>query len=87
MIGFAAETHDLELNAAKKLRAKNCDAIVANDVSGSEIGMESDENEVTIFFRDGEIRKISRAPKKIIARELVKIISKMWEKSLTKKSW
>ncbi|HEX8897704.1 MAG TPA: phosphopantothenoylcysteine decarboxylase [Chthoniobacterales bacterium] len=87
VIGFAAETHDLEINAQKKLRAKNCDAIVANDVSRSEIGMESDENEVTIFFRDGEIKKISRAPKKIIARELVKIIAKMWEKSLTKKSW
>jgi phosphopantothenoylcysteine decarboxylase/phosphopantothenate--cysteine ligase len=87
VIGFAAETHDLEIHAEKKLRAKDCDAIVANDVSGSETGMESDENEVTIFFRDGENKKISRAPKKIIGRELVKIIAKMWEKSLTKKSW
>lgn len=86
VIGFAAETHDLKENAQKKLRGKNCDAIVANDVSGSETGIESDENEVTIFFRDGESKKISRAPKKNIARELVKIIAKMWEKSLTKKS-
>jgi len=87
VIGFAAETHDLKIHAVKKLGAKNCDAIVANDVSGSETGMESDENEVTIFFRDGQNKKISRAPKKIIAGELVKIIAKMWEKSLTKKSW
>jgi phosphopantothenoylcysteine decarboxylase / phosphopantothenate---cysteine ligase len=87
VVGFAAETHDLTSNAQKKLRAKNCDAIVANDVSRSEIGMDSDENEVTIFFRDGEIKKISRAPKKNIARELVKIFSKMFEKGLTKKSW
>ncbi len=87
VVGFAAETHDLKQNAQKKLHAKNCDAIVANDVSGSETGMESDENEVTIFFENGDAKKISRAPKKIIARELVKIISKMWEKSLTKKSW
>ena len=87
VVGFAAETHDLKLNAQKKLRAKNCDAIVANDVSGSETGMESDENEVTIFFRDAETRTISRAPKKIIARELVKIFEKMFEKGLTKKSW
>jgi phosphopantothenoylcysteine decarboxylase / phosphopantothenate---cysteine ligase len=86
VVGFAAETHELKINAQKKLHAKNCDAIVANDVSGTEIGMESDENEVTIFFRDGEIKKISRAPKKIIARELVKIFSKMFEKGLTKKS-
>jgi len=77
----------LKSNARKKLRAKNCDAIVANDVSGNETGMESDENEVTIFFRDGEIRKISRAGKKIIARELVKIFEKIFEKGLTKKSW
>jgi phosphopantothenoylcysteine decarboxylase/phosphopantothenate--cysteine ligase len=87
VVGFAAETHDLKQNAQKKLRAKNCDAIVANDVSGSETGMESDENEVTIFFRNGESKKISRTSKKIIARELVKIIAKMWENSLTKKSW
>ena len=87
VIGFAAETHDVARNAEKKLRAKNCDAIVANDVSGSEVGMESDENEVTIFFRDGQKQKISRAPKKIIARELVKIFAKMFEKGLTKKSW
>jgi phosphopantothenoylcysteine decarboxylase/phosphopantothenate--cysteine ligase len=87
VIGFAAETHDLKINAQKKLRAKNCDAIVANDVSGSETGMESDENEVAIFFRGGEIKKISRARKKIVARELVKIFAKMFEKGLTKKSW
>ena len=87
VVGFAAETHDLKINARKKLRAKNCDAIVANDVSGSEIGMESDENEVTIFFRDGQIKKISRASKKKIGRELVKIFEKIFEKGLTKKSW
>jgi phosphopantothenoylcysteine decarboxylase/phosphopantothenate--cysteine ligase len=87
VIGFAAETHDLKMNARKKLRAKNCDAIVANDVSGSETGMESDQNEVTIFFRDGEIKKISRAQKKKIGRELVKIFEKIFEKGLTKKSW
>ena len=87
VIGFAAETHDLKIHAQKKLRAKNCDAIVANDVSGSETGMESDENEVTIFFRDGEMKKISRAPKKNIARALVKIFEKIFEKGLTKKSW
>jgi phosphopantothenoylcysteine decarboxylase/phosphopantothenate--cysteine ligase len=86
VVGFAAETHDLETNAQKKLQAKNCDLIVANDVSRTDSGMESDENAVTIFFRNGESRTISRAQKQIIARELVKIISKMSEKSLTKKS-
>jgi phosphopantothenoylcysteine decarboxylase/phosphopantothenate--cysteine ligase len=86
VVGFAAETHDLKNNAQRKLRRKNCDMIVANDVSRSDSGMESDVNEVVIFFRNGESEKISRASKKIIARELVKKISKMFEKSLTKKS-
>jgi len=86
VVGFAAETHDLESNARKKLLAKNCDMIVANDISRNDSGMESDDNAVTIFFRSGESKRISRAPKKIIARELVKIISKMLQKSLTKKS-
>jgi hypothetical protein len=47
--------------------------------------MEGDQNEVIIFFRNGETKKISRAPKKMIARELVKIFSSTREKRLTKK--
>ena len=84
VVGFAAQTHDLEQNALRKLREKNCDAIVANDVSRSDSGMESDDNEVTIFFRDGEPKTISRAPKILIARELMQIIWQMHQKSLTK---
>ena len=85
VVGFAAETNDLEASARKKLQTKHCDIIVANDVSGADSGMESDQNEVTIFFRNGETKKIVCAPKKIIARELVKIFSNTREKSLTKK--
>jgi phosphopantothenoylcysteine decarboxylase/phosphopantothenate--cysteine ligase len=85
VVGFAAETNDVEENAQEKLRAKHCDVLVANDVSGADSGMESEENEVTIFFRNGEKEKIARAPKKIIARELVKIFSNSREKCLTKK--
>ena len=85
VVGFAAETNDVEENAQKKLRDKNCDIIVTNDVSRANSGMESDENEVTILFRNGEKEKISCAPKQIIARELVKIIANMREKCLTKK--
>jgi phosphopantothenoylcysteine decarboxylase/phosphopantothenate--cysteine ligase len=85
LVGFAAETDHVEKNAAKKLRAKNCDIMVANDVSGTNSGMESDANEVTILFRNGERETISRAPKKNIARELVKIFAKFAQKCLTKK--
>jgi phosphopantothenoylcysteine decarboxylase/phosphopantothenate--cysteine ligase len=81
-VGFAAETDHLEANATKKLREKNCDVIVAND---ARIGMETDENELLILFRDGETKNISRAPKSFLARELVKIFSNSQQKRLTKK--
>jgi phosphopantothenoylcysteine decarboxylase/phosphopantothenate--cysteine ligase len=86
LVGFAAETDHVEENAAKKLHAKNCDIIVANDVSGTNSGMDSDMNEVTILFRDGKKKKISRAPKPIIARELVKIFSNFATKVFDKKN-
>jgi phosphopantothenoylcysteine decarboxylase/phosphopantothenate--cysteine ligase len=86
LVGFAAETDHVEENAAKKLRAKNCDIMVANDVSAADSGMESDVNEVTILFRDREKKEISRAPKKIIARELVKIFSNFATKMFDKKN-
>jgi phosphopantothenoylcysteine decarboxylase/phosphopantothenate--cysteine ligase len=86
LVGFAAETDHVEENAAKKLRAKNCDIIVANDVSGADSGMESDANEVIILFRNGEKKKISRASKKIIARELVKIFLDFATKMFDKKN-
>jgi len=82
LVGFAAETDHLEKNAMKKLRKKDCDIIVAND---ARIGMETDENECLILFRDGETKKISRTPKKILAGELVKIFQNSQQKCLTKK--
>jgi phosphopantothenoylcysteine decarboxylase/phosphopantothenate--cysteine ligase len=86
VVGFAAETHDLEASAQRKLIAKNCDLIVANDVSRDDSGMESDDNAVTIFSRNAKSKTISRAQKKIIAREILKIVFEMCEKSLTKKT-
>ena len=77
LVGFAAETDHLEANATKKLREKNCDIIVAND---TRIGMESDENELLILLCDGETKKISRAPKTFLARELVKFFSNSQQK-------
>ena len=86
VVGFAAETENVEANARRKLQKKNCDIVVANDVSRAHSGMERDTTEVTILFRDGEMKKISRAPKKIVARELIKIFANVCEKRLTKKN-
>jgi phosphopantothenoylcysteine decarboxylase/phosphopantothenate--cysteine ligase len=77
VVGFAAETNDVENYARKKLQDKNLDLIVANDVSRRDVGMESAENEVIILFRDRKTETIARTSKKNVARELVKIISNM----------
>jgi phosphopantothenoylcysteine decarboxylase / phosphopantothenate---cysteine ligase len=82
LVGFAAETNDLEANAMKKLREKNCDVMVAND---ARIAMETSESELLILFRDGEKKRISRATKTNLGRELVKIFSNSQQKCLTKK--
>jgi phosphopantothenoylcysteine decarboxylase/phosphopantothenate--cysteine ligase len=67
LVGFAAETGDIAQNAVAKMRKKNLDAIVANDVSRTDIGFESDDTEVRIFFSDGEIRELPLATKEGIA--------------------
>ena len=64
VIGFAAETNDVENNAKKKLNDKNCDWIIANDVSNKKIGFNSDFNEVTIHYKDNNSKKEKLAYKK-----------------------
>ena len=64
VIGFAAETNDIQKNAQKKLVEKNCDWIIANDVSNNSIGFDSDFNEVSIFYKDKQIKNEKLAMKK-----------------------
>jgi phosphopantothenoylcysteine decarboxylase/phosphopantothenate--cysteine ligase len=67
VIGFAAETHDVEDHAQAKLKRKNCDWIVANDVSGDVMG--GAENEIALITRDGAERW-PRMGKDEVARRL-----------------
>ena len=55
LVGFAAETQNLLLNAQKKVKAKNLDMIVANDVSRSDAGFQTDTNAVKILYADGRV--------------------------------
>ena len=71
VIGFAAETDNIENNAEKKLNNKNCDWIVANDVSNKKIGFSSDFNEVTIYYSDKNKEKLSYKKKSEISDEIV----------------
>ena len=80
VIGFAAETNNLDLNAIKKLKNKNCDWIVANDVSKKNIGFDSDFNEVTIHYNDFKKKKetLSYKKKSEISEEIVdRIVTQM----------
>lgn len=86
VVGFAAETQELRENAKRKLKEKNCDLIVANDVARGDIGMDADENEVAIFFRNGDEKKLPRGKKIELGRALLKIILDAREKCLTKKT-
>ena len=73
VIGFAAETNNLEHNAKNKLMEKNCDWIIANDVSKKTSGFDSDFNEVSIFYKDKQINdeKIPMKKKSEISDEIV----------------
>ena len=72
VIGFAAETNNLNENSKLKLAEKNCDWIIANDVSDSSIGFESDFNEVSIFYKNMNDEKLQKMKKSLLAEEIVK---------------
>ena len=70
-IGFAAETENIDENAKKKLSEKNCDWIIANDVSNEEIGFDSKYNQVKIFYKNNSDESIGKMSKSLIAEEIV----------------
>ena len=74
VIGFAAETNNLENNARKKLNEKNCDWIIANDISNKKIGFDSDFNEVSIFYKNNKTDKLTYKLKSEISDEIVEKI-------------
>ena len=74
VIGFAAETNNLEKYANEKINEKNCDWIIANDVSNKKIGFNSDFNEVSIFYKNKNSEKLKYKPKAEISDEVVEKI-------------
>ncbi|GKU24811.1 bifunctional phosphopantothenoylcysteine decarboxylase/phosphopantothenate--cysteine ligase CoaBC [Clostridium folliculivorans] len=76
LVGFAAESNDLIENADAKLKRKNLDYIVANDISKSDTGFASDDNLVTIISSKGEHFALDKMNKKDVARNLFNIIKK-----------
>jgi phosphopantothenoylcysteine decarboxylase/phosphopantothenate--cysteine ligase len=78
LVGFAAETHMVLESAHKKLKQKKLDWIVANDVSKTNQGFSSDQNEVTLINSDGLENQISRADKSVIAKAILHAIHLSW---------
>lgn len=68
LVGFAAETHDLVAHARSKLKRKNLDLIVANDVSAKGQGFASHTNRVILLWRTGRVERLPKAGKQQIAR-------------------
>jgi len=78
VIGFAAETNNLTKNSKTKLSEKNCDWIIANDVSDPSIGFESDFNEVSIFYKNMDNENLPKMKKSLLADKIVKrVISQL----------
>ena len=76
VVGFCAESQNLIDNAKEKIKAKNCDFIVANDISSKNIGFNSNNNEVFIVDKKLNVQKIELNTKDKIAYEILKYVSK-----------
>ncbi|CAM3755051.1 bifunctional phosphopantothenoylcysteine decarboxylase/phosphopantothenate--cysteine ligase CoaBC [Alkalicoccus chagannorensis] len=78
LVGFAAETEDLEEYAKAKLEKKNLDLICANDVSGRSSGFQSDNNTLSLFFKDGSSQELELMSKKEAAAAVLDAAGRKW---------
>ena len=76
-VGFAAESHDVQQYAIQKLNQKSLNMIVANDISRSDIGFDSKDNEVTAYWQSGD-QILEKASKPQIARQLIQLIAQQF---------
>lgn len=80
LVGFAAETENLEENARRKLERKKCDMIIANDVSQAGIGFDAQDNEV-LLVEAAENTSLPREDKEHLAHHLAQIVIQRWQQS------
>lgn len=76
LVGFAAETQELEKNALEKLRSKNLDLLVANDVTRPGAGFDVDTNIVTIFYPDGSAEHLPQMSKIEVGHQILDRVKK-----------
>jgi len=82
LVGFAAETEDLMAHASRKLKKKNLDMIVANDVSRKDAGFDTDTNLVKIMHRDGRWEDLPLMTKQEVADQILDRVKALWTKSV-----
>ena len=74
VVGFSAETENVNKNSLIKMKKKNCDLIIANDVSKKDSGFNSDYNKISIIDNDGQVKTIKRNKKSFIANKIAEVI-------------
>lgn len=74
LVGFAAESSDLDQYAQQKCRSKNCDLICANLVGSEDSGLMADENQISIFNRNGFVCALEKQDKNVIAHRILDVI-------------
>jgi phosphopantothenoylcysteine decarboxylase/phosphopantothenate--cysteine ligase len=79
VVGFAAESHDVLAAARRKLARKGCDLLVANDISRSDAGFETDQNAVMLLTPDGEVEELPLLPKSEVAARIFDRVEKLRE--------
>lgn len=79
LVGFAAETERLLAHAAEKLKNKNLDMIVANDVTSPGAGFDADTNIVRILHADGRVEELDKMSKHMVAQQLLNRVSVLWK--------
>lgn len=75
IIGFCAESENLIENAKEKITKKGCDFLIANDISRNDIGFGSEDNEVVILDKNGGMKRLEKASKSVIARQVLEYIN------------
>ncbi len=78
VVGFAAETQELLTHAREKMSRKGLDMIIANDVSDQSIGFNSDSNQATVLWADGE-QPLPLGSKAAMARQVIALIARQLE--------
>ncbi|MBO1199288.1 bifunctional phosphopantothenoylcysteine decarboxylase/phosphopantothenate--cysteine ligase CoaBC [Staphylococcus simiae] len=79
LVGFAAETKDVDAYAEQKLHKKNADVIISNNVGDQTIGFNSDDNELTMHFKDGQHIYIKKGRKSALAARILDELETRWQ--------